>query len=121
MDTEEPGCIKRIEAWLIDKKREVWNTTLRNQENSPKNIEEYEIILAKLAKDLMNAINTNSIDTMKEKLKNNGWTEDLLECIDDSNIHLEVTDLIEKWFTTFPQVKSSQHMDILEKEKDGLN
>ena len=118
-DEPDSPCIKQLETWILQKKNEVWQTTLLDQTNSAQNITEYENKLVELAEILRNALNSpNGINDAI--LRNNGWPPQLLNCMNDTDISIPVDDMIQKWFIQFPRVRSPEHLEVLEKENAGL-
>jgi hypothetical protein len=111
-------CIKILDKWIIENKNIIYDIHITNNEESSNGLQEYQIALKKYGNEIINAINRQLIDDLKEKYK---WPDNLLECLNDSNISTEIKDTIQQCFIHFPYVKCKIHMEELKKQLAGIN
>ena len=111
-------CIKILDEWIVENKNKIYDKYITNSDESVDGLEEYKKELKIYGNKILNAIDKQLFDDLIQKFN---WPKELLECIEDSNMFVEIKDTIEQCFIHFPFVKCKQHMQELNKQLAGIN
>lgn len=106
--------MKSLDAWILERKNSEYDRNI--QSNEPAELQAYSDSLEIFALRLIRAIEKESFVSLKEL----GWPEDLMECIKDVGIRVEIVDRIESWLIRYPFNRSKAHMQELQRENEGL-
>ena len=107
-------CLKILDEWIMSQKQQIYDENIKGPNNKPDVISNYTATLKKISSQLRQAIRSRNVQV----LTSFGWPSQLVECINDANIRLEIEDRVIEWFETFPNVQSSKHLNILNKESE---
>jgi len=113
---ESENCIKVLIEWIKTTKHTVYNKNIKNATNDENVLSLFSSELESFGNTIINAINNENIELLKE----NGWPDELMECIKNLNIRVDIIDNIENWFKTYPFNMSEFHNRELQKENAGL-
>jgi hypothetical protein len=102
-------CLAILDQWIMSQKNIIYDENIKGPNNKGDVISNYTMTLSKISNNLKTAIRGRD----KATLLSFGWTNDLIECINDANMRLEINDRITMWFETYPNVKSSNHLKTL--------
>jgi len=108
-------CLEILRKWLIEQKNRVYSENIK-LDNDANELQGYSDSLEDLAFKLIKGIEREKFD----ELKILGWPQELMECIKDVGIRVDIIHDIESSFIRFPFNKSEIHRNELEKEKAGL-
>jgi len=116
-DTETNECIQILDRWIREKRDDIYNKNIKGPDNSQKVLETYTCSLSNFGNELIRAITTEN----KDELNKLDWPNELMECIRNVNVRVDIVDRIEHWCITYPFVKSPVHMKELTAENAGVN
>ena len=108
-------CLELLDEWIISQKNSIYDENIKGPNNKGDVISNYSAALKNISLELRKAIRSRNINVLTSL----GWPNQLIECINDANMRVEIDDRIIKWFETFPNVKSSNHLNTLI-EESGL-
>ena len=108
----EEGCLGLLDEWILKQKNAIYEQNIKGPTNNSEAISKYLETLRTLSNKLCSAITNRET----EFLLSCGWSESLIQCINDVNMRTEIKDRIETWFKTYPNVKNSKHLDQLIQE-----
>jgi len=114
---QEDACIARLDAWIIEIKKNVYEKNINSETvETPENVERlfaYKSYLEGLQDKISRAIK----DEHKEALYALGWPDELMECIKDMTLRVEILDHLEQAFKINHFNKSPEHERELQKAK----
>ena len=105
-------CLQLLDEWIKSQKELIYDENIKGPNNRADVISNYTATLKNISLQLRQAIRSRNIQV----LTSFGWPSQLVQCINDANMRLEIEDRIIEWFETFPNVKSSKHLNILNEE-----
>ena len=108
-------CLVILGKWLVEQKDKIYNEHIK-ADNDENELQAYSDSLENYAINLIQAIKNESFDELK-KLE---WPNDLMECIKDVSIRVDVLNDIESSFVRYPFNRSKIHIKELERENAGL-
>ena len=111
----DEGCLGLLDEWILKQKNAIYEQNIKGPTNNSKDIAKYFDTLINLSNKLQQSIEMR--DT--EFLKSCGWSESLIECINDINMRTDIKDRVKLWFETYPNVKRTEHLEKLV-EESGL-
>ena len=114
-DSDE--CIKTLNKWIISKKHEIYDEFVTKSTNTVKDLSDYINTCANLGNKVIHAIN-NEDDVVLRSVE---WPEELMECIRDVIIRIDIIDNITNLLITYPENNSPKHMEEIKAENSGLN
>lgn len=112
---KQEACLKTLSAWIIQYKREAWNTHVKTNDDATE-LQDYKDALEEYEKHLRNAIYRE--DTTE--LQALGWPEELMDCIKDMVIRSEICDMLHESLVTHHFNRSPRHEQELHEENSGL-
>lgn len=108
-------CLVILDKWIVLKKNSMYDEHVK-ADNDENELQEYSDSLEDFAMKLIQAIETERVDDLKKL----GWPEELMECIKDVGIRVDIKDHIESWLIRYPFNRSKIHIKELERENAGL-
>jgi hypothetical protein len=105
-------CLEILDEWIKTQKEVIYDENIKGPNNKSDVISNYTASLKNISLQLRQAIRSRNVQV----LTSFGWPSQLVECINDANMRLEIEDRVIEWFETFPNVKSSKHLNILNEE-----
>ena len=102
-------CIEMLDKWIITIRDEIYNKNIKSPNNSEDSISEYIAELETYGNTLNHAIKKEHTNILLD----NGWPNELMECIKTIRIKNEIIDRIEYWCIRYPFVKNIPHMNEL--------
>lgn len=108
-------CLEILDTWIISQKDSIYDENIKGPNNKGDVISNYYATLKNMSLQLRQAIRSRNVQVLTSL----GLTNQLIECINDANMRLEIEDRVVKWFETFPNVKSPKHLKTLI-EESGL-
>lgn len=110
------ACLVHLDKWIVSKKNSLYEEHVK-ADNDANELQLYSDSLESFAEDLIKAIEKELFD----ELKNLGWPEELMECIKDVGIRVDIIDHIDSWLIRYPFNRSKIHIKELERENAGLH
>ena len=112
---QEDACIKKVNEWITKTKREVYETNIKSENSSElfAYTNELEMLESKLRKAITDE-NTNALFAL-------GWPNELIECIKNMTLRVEILDCLQQAFTINHFNKSPKHEAELENESELRN
>jgi hypothetical protein len=108
----DEGCLGLLDEWILNQKNAIYDQNIKGPNNNGEAISKYFDTLINLSNKLCRAITIRD----REFLLSCGWSESLIDCINDVNMRTEIKDRIETWFKTYPNVKGVTHLERLLQE-----
>lgn len=108
-------CLVILDKWLVKQKDEIYNEHVKS-DNDENELQAYSESLEDFAIDLIRLIENEN----GEELKKLEWPNDLMECIKDISIRVDIINDIESSFVRYPFNRSKIHRKELERENAGL-
>jgi hypothetical protein len=108
-------CLDILDKWLILIKKEFYDKHI-NKDNDENELQTYSDSLEDYGENLIQAIEKESYET----LKNLNWPEELMKCIKDLSIRVDIINDITSSFIRFPFNRSEIHRKELLRENAGL-
>ena len=110
----EDSCLELLDEWIISQKNSIYDENIKGPNNKGDVISNYVATLKNMSLQLRQAIRSRNVQVLTSL----GWPNQLIDCINDANMRLEIEDRIIEWFDRFPNVKSTKHLKTLMKESD---
>ena len=108
-------CLVILDKWLVEQKDIIYNKHIK-ADNDENELQAYSDSLENFAIDLIQAIKNELFDEL-ERIE---WPNDLMECIKDISIRVDIINDIESSFVRYPFNRSKIHRKELERENAGL-
>jgi len=108
-------CLLILDKWLVEQKNRIYTEHIK-KDNDENELQAYSDSLEQYAEQLIKAIENEVFEELKKLL----WPEQLMECIKDIGIRVDVTNDIESSFKRYPFNRSEIHRRELERENAGL-
>jgi hypothetical protein len=112
LDTWGEECLQTLDSWAKQEKDIYYKNNIKSPKNNEQVLTIYENQLHSYATKLINAINSENINKLKEL----DWPEPLMKCIEDMSLRTIIVDRIHDWFIQYPHTKSALHLEELENE-----
>ena len=112
LDTWGEECLQTLDSWAKQEKDIYYKNNIKSPKNNEQVLTIYENQLHSYATKLINAINSENINKLKEL----DWPELLMKCIEDMSLRTIIVDRIHDWFIQYPHTKSALHLEELENE-----
>ena len=112
LDTWGEECLQTLDSWAKQEKDIYYKNNIKSPKNNEQVLTIYENQLHSYATKLINAINSENINKLKEL----DWPEPLMKCIQDMSLRTIIVDRIHDWFIQYPHTKSALHLEELENE-----
>ena len=108
-------CLLTLDKWLILIKKEFYYIHIKSDDNENE-LQTYSDSLEDLGENLIKAIEGES----NKRLRELNWPEELMECIKDIGIRVDIIHHITSSFITYPFNHSKIHEKELQRENEGL-
>jgi hypothetical protein len=108
-------CLVILEKWLIEQKNKIYDEHVKS-DNDENELQDYSDSLEDFARDIIEAIE----DENTSKLRDLEWPQDLIDCIKDVGIRVDIINSIDSWFIRYPFNRSKNHIKELQRENAGL-
>ena len=112
LDTWGEECLQTLDSWAKQEKDIYYKNNIKSPKNNEQVLTIYENQLHSYATKLINAINSENINKLKEL----DWPEPLMKCIQDMSLRTIIVDRVHDWFIQYPHTKSALHLEELENE-----
>jgi len=107
-------CMDYLNKWIVQQKKEIW--TRETTSGTPQGILQYRESLLALCEQLMKAIRAEDA----ESLARLNWPTELMDCIKDMGIRVDIVETLEQALTIHQFNRSPEHEEELRKENAGL-
>jgi len=114
MDKQDE-CIRILSSWIIERKRKIHTENIKTSDN-PKELLDYKNELEVLEHRIRKAIYLEDVKSLEAL----GWPSELMECIKDISIRVELMDIIYQAFCIHHFNRSPIHEEELHRENAGL-
>jgi len=108
-------CLVILDTWLVEQKNKIYNEHIK-ADNDENELQAFSDSLEEYAMNLIHAIKNELFN----ELKTLEWPNDLMECIKDVGIRVDILNDIESSFIRYPFNRSKIHRKELERENAGL-
>jgi hypothetical protein len=116
MIIEEDACIEKVNQWITNTKKNAYEKNINSESSdtteNPKELFAYQADLEKLEDELSKAIQKEDM----KALSTLHWPDELMDCIKDMAIRVEILDLLKQAFTINHFNKSPKHEAELQKD-----
>lgn len=108
-------CLVILDNWLVSEKKKFYKKHIIT-DNDENELQKYSDSLEKFGDDIINAIEKESYKILNQL----GWPEELMKCIKDLSIRVDIINDITSSFIRFPFNRSEIHRKELLRENAGL-
>jgi hypothetical protein len=108
-------CLVILDKWIITQKNNIYDEHVKG-DNDANELQGYCNSLEEFADRLIQLIEKE----LFSELKTLGWPEELMECIKEIGIRVDIIHHIDSWLIRYPFNRSKMHNKELEREKEGL-